>query len=167
MIFKTRLYLLATFVAGSFLCGSCTKDKVPIIEPNEPTKWEKISGNYKVYDTLSNFLYDMSISHIHNEINNSDSLHYQNLNDNFNFSSLQLNFGSGVSQYFITIGPIDTIYDKNNKKWKLFALADVAFNTLKNDSIKMKYRITNINYYLSELVPYCDTTIIQIAVKQH
>ena len=165
--FQYRTYLLATVVAGSVLFGSCKKDKVPISEPTELTKWEKIAGNYKVFDTLGIYLYDMSISHSHNFSNNTDSLYFENLDDNFDFSSLQLNFGSGVSEYFITIGPQDTIYDNANNRWKLLAIADVNFNTLINDTIKMKYRITNINYYLSDLVPYCDTTKIQIAVKQH
>jgi hypothetical protein len=42
---------------------ACRKDKVqePVIE--EPTKWELISGDYKVYDTLGEYLYKMSINY--------------------------------------------------------------------------------------------------------
>jgi hypothetical protein len=160
--------LITYFVLLFLILYSCTKDKTPLpLEPPEPTKWELITGSYKVYDTTGFFLYNMSINYIHNPNNNTDTLAYQNLDNNFNVNSRQLNFGSNVSKYFITVGPKDTLFDKQNRKWKLLAIADTMFNTFKNDTIKLKFRITNINYWMLDAVPYCDTTKIQIAVKQH
>ena len=162
---KRIFYIICFIVFIQFIDG-CKKDKVPYPEIVEQSKWEKLSGEYKVYDTLGNYLYDMNISHIHDSQNDTDSLHFENFDDNFDFSSKQLNFGSNVSPYFITIGPKDTIFDNEFKRWKILTLADTAYNTLINGTIKMKYRITNINYYLQDITPYCDTIKIQLAVKQ-
>ena len=71
---------------------SCKKDIVPLPTPvsvPEPTIIEKIVGNYKVFDTLGMFLYDMSISHSSNSSIGQDSLIYNNFDGQFNFSAVQ------------------------------------------------------------------------------
>lgn len=161
-----KYHLVALVIITGFQFLSCSKDKVPKPTIDEPTKWEKISGNYKVYDTLSNFLYEMSISHIHTNLNNRDSLFFQNLNDNYNFGRQQP-YSIAIYNNFFQFGHHELLFDNQNNRWKMIDVANLPFNNYYNDTIKLKFRITNINYYLEDLVPYCDTTKIQIAVKQH
>ena len=113
--FQYRIFLLATMVAGSFLFGGCKKDKVPIVKPIELTKWEKLSGNYKVYDTLGIYLYDMSIAHIYNNLNNADSLYFQNLDDNFNFGRQQP-YSIAMYNNFFQFGHHELLFDNQNNR---------------------------------------------------
>ena len=56
-------YIVLYFGLLSVLFLACCKDKIqkPIVE--EPSKWEMIPGDYKVYDTLGGYLYDMEIKY--------------------------------------------------------------------------------------------------------
>ena len=147
---------------------SCRKDKVqePIIE--EPTKWELISGDYKVYDTLGNYLYDMEIEHkvgFYENGNQIDSLIYTNFDDLFNFSQKQ---NSDDLEDPIKMGSHNPIKDYSNNRWHLFGvLSKPEFNNFNNDTIILKFNKTNILYYLQDLVPYYECDCKQIAVKQH
>jgi hypothetical protein len=146
---------------------ACTKEKVPLpAEPVEPTKWEKIAGDYKVYDTLGNYLYKMSITHIYNDSNNTDSLHFENYGDLFTMTCYQSPW-SGIPEGYIEIGANNPIVDKFENKWALYQATNLDYNVLINDTLKLRYRRVNILYYLEDITPYCDTTIIEIAVKQH
>ncbi|MFN5417695.1 MAG: hypothetical protein ACK5B9_11610 [Flavobacteriia bacterium] len=157
-----------TLVAFTISCfTSCTKEKVPLPpEPVEPTKWEKIAGDYKVYDTLGNYLYEMNIEHFKAKYVNIDSLWFTNIDGNFNFGYQQSN-AIGAYEYYLILGHHGPLLDTNGNRWKVIDVADIPYNTFKNDTILLKYRITNINYYLEDLTPYMDTTKIQIAVKKH
>lgn len=74
---------------------------------------------------------------------------------------------TGIPEGYIEIGSLNQIKDKFGYKWDLSQATNFNFNVLNNDSIRLRYRRVNILYYLSYLVPYCDTTIVEIAVKQH
>jgi hypothetical protein len=163
---QIKIYLFKTIVAGCCILGSCAKDKVPILEIPEPTKWEKISGNYKVYDTNGVFLYEMSISHAHGNQNNTDSLIFENLDDKFTFTKWQSPWGS-KPKYYIVIGDHDPIIDKNNDRWHLFQETDYNYNVLINDTIHLRFWKSNILYYIEDVTPYFEGFSEQIAVKQH
>ncbi len=163
---RIKLFFFLAFGFGVLF--SCTKDKIPT--PPELTKWEKIAGNYKVYDTLGIYLYDMEIVHIYNDSAKIDTLVYLNLNDRFEIFSRQYFLPNNVNPFSISIGPEDPIFDKQNNRWDLFPLGDYpteSFNVWKNDTIIMKYRLTNIKYWIEDATPYLDTIIKQVAVKQH
>lgn len=157
-----RFFLLV----GITTLMACAKDKIPVEEPVKPTKWELIEGDYKVYDTLGTFLYDMSINHLKSQFIDFDSLRFENLDNNFVFGEQQ-SFYTDLYINFFTFGHHSLLLDNAGNSWKMMEVGNLPYNNFQNDTIKLKFRITNINYYLSDLVPYCDTTKIQIAVKQH
>jgi hypothetical protein len=151
--------------------SSSTKDKTPVPPvPPEPTRWEKIAGNYKVYDTLGMYLYDMEIVHTNNDVLKKDTFIFFNLHNQFNLFSNQPYIPPSSDPYRIVIGPEDPIYDKQNKRWDLFPFGEYpteGFNVWKNDTIRIKYRLTNIKYWIEDAVPYSYKIVKEIAVKQH
>lgn len=152
---------------------ACRKDKVqePVIE--EPTKWELISGDYKVYDTLGDYLFDMDIEHFQKEDTVSDDIRdyfrFINFDGQFTFEAKQLplNVTISGSKNYLRIGSHDTLYGQNANRWKIISGIYEEFNKFNNDTIIFRYTKTNINYYLQDLVPYYECNCKQIAVKQH
>lgn len=160
MILRSILYILiASFVA------SCNKDKVQTTVVVEPTKWELISGDYKVYDTLGAFLYDMSISHKKNEPLNEDSLMFENFDGEFTFTVKQDDFTN--YPLYLTLGFHDTICDSQSNRWRLMAGLSEDYNQLIDDTIKLRFTRTNINFWFEDVVPYFTCDCKQIAIKQH
>ena len=158
--------LISYFALSLFVLNSCTKDKVSL--PPEPTKWEKIAGNYKVYDTLGMYLYDMELVHTYNVALNEDTLIYFNLHNQFNLFSRQPFIPPSSDPFRVKIGPEDPISDKYNKRWQLITYGQSdGCNIWKNDTIIMKFGLTNIKYWIEDATPYLDTIIKQVAVKQH
>ncbi len=156
-------------IAGTILAAaSCNKEvKGPDLPPF-PTKWDFIAGTYKVYDTTGVYLYEMQLSHKigYDEWGKEeDSLVFQNFDGEFDFTIKQVNF-SNIPMY-IRIGSHDTLYDSQSKRWKIHSGISEVYNNFKNDSIRLFFQKTNINYYLSDLTPYYSCNCKQIAVKQH
>lgn len=152
------LLLLALF--------SCKKDVVSPEELVEVSKWEKVAGNYKVYDTLGVFLHDMSIVHIENTFDEAiDSLRFENFNNQFTITSKQSIFSNYPD--YITIGYHDTVYDSNNNRWKIMSTLYEDYNNFRDDTLPMRFEVTNINYYIEDLVPYHGEEYFQIAIKQN
>jgi hypothetical protein len=158
------------FLAFGFgVLMSCTRDKIPQYPTiQEPSKWKKIEGKYKVYDTLGSYLYEMEIIHIFNETINKDTLIFKNLHNQFNLYSWQSYLPNNVNPFSIFIGPEDPIFDKQNNRWQLitYGFSD-GCNIWKNDTIIMKFGLINIKYWIEDAKPYLDTIIKQVAVKQH
>jgi hypothetical protein len=169
-LFAKYQLLILTFVGMSILLA-CTKERTPTPvtpSPPEPTKWEKIAGHYKVYDTTGVYLYEMNLTHktgLNQSGMEEDSLVFENFDGNFTFTALQVDF-SNIPMY-IRIGGGDPLYDSNNKRWKLSAGISDYYNNFVNDTIKLRFNKTNINYYISDLTPYYACDCKQIAVKQH
>lgn len=163
-----RNYILFFVIFLSFL--SCRKDKVqePVVE--EPTKWEVISGDYKVYDTLGVYLYDMSIEHITGKNENDeiiDSLRFINIDSSFNINYEQPNFSfSNYPKHHFYLGSHDSMLDHHGNRWDFMGLTNEIYNSLINDTIKLRFSKNNIQYYLQDIVQYEECTCIQIAVKQ-
>lgn len=137
---------------------------MPVPEP-EPTKWEMIAGHYKVYDTLGGFIYEMDLVHVP-AIDNDyvDSLRFENFDGNFGFTVYQ----SAPANYpmSISIGYHDTLYDAQQKRWKISSYLSDDNNQYIGDTVKLHFQKTNINYYWEDLTPYYSCDCKQIAVKQ-
>jgi hypothetical protein len=142
------------------------KKEVPVVTAPEPTKWDKITGTYKVYDTLGAYLYELNIVHIpHPENETIDSLRFENFDGEFTFTAIQTN----ASNYLMSvrIGSHDNLYDSNHKRWKLSGALFDDYNKFENDTIRLRFQKTNINYWVEDAVPYYACDCKQIAVKQH
>lgn len=157
-------------LASAVLFVTCKKDKVPDPIPLPgPTKWEIIAGNYKVYDTLGEYLYDMNIVHVPCGVyNNNDSLRFENFDGEFVFTSVQTSF-SNEPELLIRTGHHQLLYDSDMHRWNLMTAAndEYKYNVFHNDTINFIFRKTNINYYLVDNTPYFFGTCKQVAVKQH
>lgn len=154
---------------------SCTKEKAPVFEPEPPhilTKYEKLVGTYKVYDTLGNYLYPMSIDYTDTTIGNwatTYTIYFSNFENQFNFSEFQ-GAMSNPPIPTIDIGYHGPLYDTLNKRWKIIGHYDPTGkfdNIPSGDTLRLIYRKININYYIEDLTPYKDTIIKIVAVKQH
>jgi|SaaInl5LU_22_DNA_1037371.scaffolds.fasta_scaffold05891_4 hypothetical protein len=166
------LYSLILLIVVCFLSlFSCKKEeKVSCITEPIPT-WVRFVGDYKVYDTTGVFLYNMKISHfsgINSYGSEIDSFFIENFIDTFDF---KVHYSLNLNLNFFDYGGHDSIPDKNGNHWFLDAFFNdsstpVEENTLINDTIIFKYRLTNIKYYLSESVPYYYCDCKQIGVKQ-
>jgi hypothetical protein len=152
---------------------SCRKDKTPL--PPEPPVTpinELITGDYKVYDTLGNFLYEMSMEYKLGGIENWDSIVFNNLDNQFNFSSIQSNPSNNLytvqTKYISINSPFPTL-NSNGKSWDVGSMNPVGKydNIWRNDTIHWIYRKQNTPWWLSEGVPYVNITMKQFAVKQH
>ena len=164
-LFTKYQRLLPAFIVGIGLLFACTKQKTPVPVVPEPTKWEKIAGHYTVYDTTGVYLYEMDLIHSHNNTTNRDSIRFENFDGEFTFTTKQLEASN--LPMFVQIGGWDTLYDSNNKRWKLSAGISDYYNNFNNDTIKLRFNKTNINYYIEDVTPYYACDCKQIAVKQH
>ena len=153
---------------------SCSKEKetIPVTPPRVPEQWEKFIGTYNVYDTLSNFKYEMKIEYLNTIYyangNKTDSLLLKNFVDTFD---LKIDYRNMVDSYVLSIGGYDSVPDYNNKHWYIGDLSDdlntpIRENKLINDTIIMYFKQTNIKYYINEAQPYYYCECKHVAVKQ-
>lgn len=143
--------------------------------PAKPTmvqshKWDTIAGHYKVYDTVGEYLYDMDLIHStgYNIYGNlEDSIKFVNFDGQFQFTTAQFTPPPSNLPMIVTIGGSDTLYDTNGKRWKLWGGIYPDYNYFHDDTIPIRFQITNINYWMEDLTPYYACDCKQIAVKQH
>lgn len=150
------------------MSGACVKDKVkPVSSPAPKTMCQKIAGNYKVYDTLGNFLYDMKINYFESTFKVLDSLEFVNIHNNFKFGWQQNKAIESDNKYFVVLGIHDSLTDSNGNTWEFLDAGIQPYNIFENDTIKLRYKLSNCNYYLADQVPFSYPTFVEIAVKQH
>ena len=161
--------MLPIFV-GILLLSACKKDKVPVPVVEEPSKGEVIAGQYKVYDTLGTYLYDMNIVHIPNPATQySDSLRFENFDGQFTFTQFQSNATIGnLPEYYFDIGVHNPVIDTAGNRWRIWSTTapETGYNYLENDTIVLSFEKSNLQYYIEDLTPYFQCDCIQVAVKQ-
>ena len=96
---------------------------------------------------------------------NRDSIRFENFDREFTFTTQQEE-AANIPMY-VAIGGGDTLFDSNNKRWKVSAGTFTYYNNWHNDTIPLRFQKTNINYYISDATPYYACSCRQIAVKQH
>ncbi len=147
----------------------CKKDKTPVpIAPAPLTKWDVLPGEYKVYDTLGNYLYDLQINHI-TGLNiyggRWDSLQYINFDDNYTFAEPQYQGDQYENNLFI--GTHVELHDSVDNRWNLFDYGCYANDVFNSDSIVFKFRKWNTPYWMNDGTTYFDRVVKHIAVRQH
>lgn len=159
--------LSISILLGATLLGlvACKPDG-PVM-PNEPPTpldgRKQFVGVYDVYDTLSNWLYEMEIS-LHPGVpidslfisgwgGEFDVYSQHHKNDHSNF----LNFvgGFGIEDYL-------------GNRWALYPQYDSAFmyNRLVNDTLRVSYEKSNIAFYVSDGVSFFSQSYREFAVKR-
>lgn len=147
----------------------CTKEKTPKPEPAPSlTKWEKIPGHYKVYDTTGGFIYEMNIAYSSGTSSlgyHIDSLHFDKLDNQFDLTIKQEDFANYPDM--ITTGVQTAIKDSNDNRWDLFCVSpDPVYNNFRNDTIIFYFQKQNMPYWWNDAAPYFNGYVKQIAVKQ-
>jgi len=172
-VYKKCSNLVVLLGFASLLLFACKKDKVskPLIPPPVMvSKWEKIPGHYKVYDTLGVFMYEMDILHSDTTLPDNthiDSLHYIGFDGQFNFTAMQTSFSNWPVNN-VRIGVHNPVIDSNNNRFRIFGYGPIVpYNNFKNDTIIFYFEKQNILYYLHDLVPYYYCNCKHVAVKQH
>lgn len=145
------------------LCfAACKPDKpIPPAHPPIPIDGRhKFVGVYDVYDTMSNWLYELRI-----DLGANDSLIIDDWNDDFNMKIRRENTDMtnilGFGNYFGAV-------DNNGKRWALYRDYDSIFGTniILNDTLFMSYLKDNIAFYVADGVPYFRQSYREFAVKR-
>ncbi len=153
---------------------SCKKDDpIDCEEQPEEEQWERFVGDYVVYDTLDNYLYDMSISHFYSDAEGNgfgtDSVLIENYAGMFD---IRYKFSYTFDEDLFGIGIIDPLLDYAGNRWYFSSWYDdedtpVRENKLINDTINLFYLQDNTPYYLEDGVPFENCECREIAVKQN
>lgn len=170
MIYKSVLIVSFTLIFISLF--SCKPEPSKPQPQPEPEQWEKFIGEYKVYDTLGNFLFDIDIQHF-------DTVNFKNsevdcmiINNFANKFQLRFQYGyvnEGLT--FLDFGFHQPAYDKNGKRWHLTRKSDdpttiVKENSLVNDTLVFYYDLNNLLYHNKDSIPYFECYCRDVAVKQ-
>lgn len=151
---------------------SCSKEKVPVVQSPPAKQWEKFVGNYKVYDTLGTFLFDANITH-YSSLNEFgvevDSILIQNFADTMDLK-FQFSYNTNINYFQFQFH--DSITDYNVKSWHVSIIFDDISTTeleneLRNDTMVLYFKMTNLPYYINESVPYFDCNCKHVYLKQH
>jgi hypothetical protein len=144
------------------LVAGCKKDKTPTPEPTPaPTKWEALTGTYKVFDITGVFLYEMELS----RVKETDTLKIINFDGEFDLLEKQLY--SSSYPYAFTIWPNEAIVDDVGNRWDIMGYGtDQTYNNLVNDTIRMFFLKHNTPYWWNDGTTYSYSECKQIAVKQ-
>lgn len=174
---QNRIYIFLVL----FVLSGCIKDDLhlnceednsydPFEDKSEP--YEKFLGDYKVYDTLFNYKYNMSIAHF-SGVNQygvtMDSLRLTNFADSFNFD---IRFNPKLNVNLLDLTSKDTLFAHSNNRFFFWSNSDdlstpnIIENELLNDTILFYYTLDNIKYYLWENVPYYQCNCKEYAIKQ-
>jgi|GEM_PF-1485422 len=168
---KTKHQIILLLGLCLILMTSCKKDELILPKPNMITKWQKITGHYKVYDTLGVFMYEMDIYHSDTLLENKykvDSLTFINFDGQFSFSTVQSSITVSNYPNMLQLGMHYPLLDTNNKRFRIFGYGPQnGYNNIKNDTIIFYFEKQNILYYLHDLVPYYYCNCKHVAVKQH
>ncbi len=152
---------------------SCKKDD-PVEECQQRIveDWERFVGEYMVYDTLDNYLYDMRISHFYSDAEGNgvgtDSIFIENFAGKFD---IRYAFRYKTDPDLFSIGIINPLKDQEDNSWFLSSLSDdpetdIRENKLINDTIILSFLMDNTAYYINEGRLYFSCECKHVAVKQ-
>ena len=157
------------------LFSSCEKTPPEPPDPYANDPRNRFMGKYTVYKTENNEVYEMEIIRLGEPASpwNTiyDSIEVVNLFSFFIPYKRAFSKGGGADSNSINLvshqfGQID----KFGRRWAMSKYELSPFspycNRLKNDSIYICIKLNNIQFYYEDGVPYMDTILTHIAVKQ-
>ena len=160
-------------ILASLLMVACKKDEKVVTPPTPAKQWQKYIGVYDVYDTAHHTQWIMEIkflsyADIIRSDGNNDSLFMQNFANKFN---IRFRFGTCTNPNVLLLPFIFPLKDKTGYSWSYSGNTDDTLtpyleNELKNDSIILYFKQSNIAFYQSEGVPYYACDCKHIAVKR-
>jgi len=160
---KPGLELLACISALVLLSASCNDEGTPL--PPDPR--DKLTGIFEMTKLENGQTYTMKVEKVGELCNNCDSLKYTNYGDLFDFTKKR-SVTDVDSQ--LQIGIINPALDKYGYRWKLSydgsPYPPYNYNVVYGDSIKIRYRLSNILYYQEDGVPLItDTFLTHVGVR--
>lgn len=159
---STKLHWLLFFAATCILLACRKDDPSEPIPPVEVDGRDRFVGDYLVFDTLGALLYEMNISKFGS--GGRDSLLIENYADTFDLRVLHERYWD---QEFLQIGAFFPAIDHGGYRWSLWgATGEDGSNTLAQDTIPLKFNMSNLAFYWDDGVPFFSCVCEQIAVKQ-
>jgi len=160
---KPGLELLACISALVLLSASCNDEGTPL--PPDPR--DKLTGVFEMTKLENGQTYTMKVEKIGELCNNfCDSLKYTNYGDLFDFTHVRT--PANVDS-FLYIGIVDPVIDKYGRRWKLSGTGNpnppYNYNIIDNDSITIRFKMSNYNYYQQDGVPFWDTIFTHAGVR--
>ena len=157
------LLVIYTLLIVCFGFISCKKEIIPDEPPYIEQWWDDYYGTYTVFDTANDLTYQMEIKQIARYFDGSlfrDSMNNQNIGNKFDLKILTIQ--NIIYLNFLDFGIIQPMFDKNGKRWT-FSGALVQKDD--NDTLELKYTLSNIAYYMEDGVPYYACECVDLAIK--
>lgn len=147
------------------LLAACQCDTKEPSGPADPR--QKLTGIFEMRKLENGQTYLMKVETVGPLCNNScDSLKYTNYGDLFNFT--QVRTLSNIDS-MLYIGIINPLIDKSGYRWKVSSNGNpyppFLHNVIYNDSIKITFKMSNIQYYVADGIPFQDTVFTHVGVR--
>ena len=160
---KPGLELLACISALVLLSASCNDEGTPL--PPDPR--DKLTGVFEMTKLENGQTYTMKVKKVGELCNNfCDSLKYTNYGDLFSFTKVRT---PSSFDTLLNIGITNPAVDKNSNRWILSphgnANPPYNHNVIYNDSIKITFKISNVQYYQEDGIPFWDTVFTHVGVR--
>ena len=163
-----RLFCISAGTLLSWACERTVTDEFP-----EERRCEKFAGNYLMYDPELDTSYVLTVSCAIDPSNPAnDSIYYTNYANRFNFGHKVDNCPDSICPPNHINGTI--IFGVKDHDYHTWAFSNTGYyfaeklNWLEQDSLFIRFEISNIAFYMDEGVPYyaCDPCI-HYGVKQY
>lgn len=147
-------------ITGLIFLFSCsdTQDPPP---PPPPDPRDELTGIFEMTKLENGQVYLMKVEKMDTLCNGCDSLRYTNYGDMFHFENLRYPY---IMPNFLDIGILSPITDKYGRRWQLSRNGSpyppYNYNMIINDSLTIRFKLSNYSYYQEDGVPLIFDTIL-------
>jgi len=154
-----RVCFLLLGILGLMCLFSC-KDPQEPLPPPDPR--DELTGIFEMTKLENGEVYFMKVEKMDTLCNWCDSLRYTNYGDMFHFENLRYPYLWWNN--YLDIGILSPITDKYGRRWQLSRngspYAPYNYNMIINDSLTIRFQISNVQYYLEDGVPRVFDSVI-------
>jgi hypothetical protein len=155
---KTIIHVASVSIILSIV--SCKE--APQEPPPPPDPRDELTGIFEMTKLENGQVYLMKVEKMGELCNWCDSLRYTNYGDMFNFENIRIPYLYWNN--YLNIGIHSPITDKYGRRWQLscdgYNLPPDNYNMILNDSLKIRFKISNVQYYLEDGVPRVFDSVI-------